>query len=58
MLLALISYWGIGFVLAYVLAFPMGMGGIGIWLGFVFGLLAATVLLLGRFALLLRRMQG
>jgi multidrug resistance protein, MATE family len=58
MLLALISYWGIGFVLAYVLAFPLEMGGIGIWLGFVFGLLAATVLLLGRFALLVRRMQA
>jgi len=58
MLLALISYWGIGFVLAYVLAFPLEFGGIGIWLGFVFGLLAATVLLLGRFALLVRRMPN
>jgi MATE family multidrug resistance protein len=57
MILALISYWGIGFVLAYALAFPMGWGGIGIWLGFVFGLLAASFLLLGRFALLVRRMQ-
>lgn len=57
MLLALISYWGIGFVLAYVLAFPLQFGGIGIWLGFVFGLLSATVLLLGRFALLVRRME-
>jgi MATE family multidrug resistance protein len=56
MLLALISYWGIGFVLAYVLAFPLGWGGIGIWLGFVFGLLAASFLLLGRFAILVRRM--
>jgi multidrug resistance protein, MATE family len=58
MLLALISYWGIGFVLAYVVAFPLGFGGIGIWLGFVFGLFAATVLLLGRFALLVRRLDA
>ncbi|MDB5550716.1 MAG: family efflux transporter [Rhizobium sp.] len=57
MILALISYWGIGFVLAYVLAFPLGWGGIGIWLGFVFGLLAASFLLLGRFAILVRRME-
>ena len=57
MILALISYWGIGFVLAYVLAFPLGWGGIGIWLGFVFGLLAASFLLLGRFVILIRRME-
>ena len=56
MILALISYWAIGFLLAYVLAFPMGFGGIGVWLGFVFGLLAAAVLLLGRFAVLVRRL--
>lgn len=56
MVLALVSYWGIGFLLAYILAFPMGFGGVGIWLGFVFGLLAATVLLLGRFAVLARRL--
>jgi multidrug resistance protein, MATE family len=58
MILALISYWGVGFVLAYVLAFPMGWGGIGIWVGFVFGLIAASVLLLGRFVILIRRMEA
>lgn len=58
MILALISYWGIGFVLAYVLAFPVGWGGIGIWVGFVFGLLAASLMLLGRFVILIRRMQA
>lgn len=56
MVLALVSYWGVGFVLAYILAFPLGFGGIGVWLGFVFGLATATVLLLGRFAILVRRM--
>ena len=58
MILALISYWAVGFVLAYMLAFPLGFGGIGIWLGFVFGLLAASILLLGRFAILVRRMPA
>ncbi|MBL0371922.1 MATE family efflux transporter [Rhizobium sp. KVB221] len=57
MILALISYWPVGFLLAYVLAFPFGMGGIGIWIGFVFGLIAASVLLLGRYVILVRR-QG
>jgi MATE family multidrug resistance protein len=56
MVLALISYWGVGFLLAYVLAFPMGFGGVGVWLGFVFGLFAATILLLGRFVVLVRRL--
>jgi MATE family multidrug resistance protein len=56
MVLALIAYWPIGFLLAYVLAFPMGMGGIGVWIGFLCGLIAAAVMLLGRFALLVRRM--
>lgn len=58
MILAIISYWLIGFVLAYVLAFPLGFGGIGVWLGFAFGLLAASVLLLGRFVILVRRMEA
>jgi MATE family multidrug resistance protein len=57
MVLALISYWGIGFVLAYVLAFPLGWGGVGIWIGFVFGLIAASFLLLGRYAILVQRMK-
>jgi MATE family multidrug resistance protein len=56
MILALISYWGIGFTLAYVLAFPYGFGGTGVWIGFVCGLAAAAVLLLGRYAILVRRL--
>ncbi len=33
MILAAISYWVIGIPSAYMLAFPMGFGGIGLWLG-------------------------
>jgi MATE family multidrug resistance protein len=55
LILALISYWAIGFSLAYILAFPLGFGGIGVWIGFLAGLAAASVLLLWRFALLARR---
>ncbi|TCL74815.1 MATE family efflux transporter [Rhizobium sp. BK251] len=55
MILALIAYWPIGFFLAWALAFPLGFGGIGIWYGFLLGLLAAAVMLCGRFYMLVRR---
>jgi MATE family multidrug resistance protein len=57
MFIAFISYWGIGFVLAYVLAFRAGMGGIGVWIGFLCGLGAAAVLLLWRYVLIVGRMR-
>jgi multidrug resistance protein, MATE family len=47
--LAAVSYWGVGLPCSYVLAFPMGMGGIGLWIGLVVGLAAAAVLLMIRF---------
>ena len=55
MVLALIAYWPIGFVLAYVLAFPLGFAGLGIWIGFLIGLAAAAVFLGWRFYALVRR---
>jgi MATE family multidrug resistance protein len=54
MLLALISYWPIGFLCAWFFAFPGGFGGIGIWFGFVGGLGAAAILLNWRFYRLLK----
>ena len=57
MVLALIAYWPVGFLLAYVLAFHFGYGGVGVWIGFLCGLLTASVLLLGRYAILVSRMQ-
>jgi MATE family multidrug resistance protein len=57
MILALIAYWPVGFLLAYLLAFHFGFGGIGVWIGFLCGLLTASVLLLGRYAILVSRMQ-
>ena len=48
MILATISYWGLGMPVGYVLAFGLGnfngMGAIGFWYGLVFGLFAAAVL--------------
>jgi len=49
MWLASISYWLIGIPASYVLAFPMGLGGVGLWFGLVVGLAAAAGLLMTRF---------
>jgi len=49
MVLAALSYWGIGIPLSYVLAFPLGYGGVGLWLGMVVGLTCAAVSLMARF---------
>ena len=49
MVLAAVSYWGIGIPCSYVLAFPLGYGGVGLWLGLVVGLAAAAVSLMARF---------
>jgi multidrug resistance protein, MATE family len=57
MVLALIAYWPIGFLCAYVFAFPLGFAGKGVWFGFVIGLAAAAVFLCGRFWLLVKRQK-
>ena len=57
MILALIAYWPIGFVCAWSFAFPLGLGGIGVWLGFLCGLAAAAILLNWRYFRMLAR-QG
>jgi MATE family multidrug resistance protein len=57
MIMALIAYWPIGFFLAWLLAFPFGFGGVGIWFGFLIGLASAAVMLCARFYILLREEQ-
>ena len=49
MIIAAISYWPIGLAAAYVLAFPLGYGGTGVWGGLVIGLAVASVSLTWRF---------
>ena len=49
MVLAAVSYFGIGLPAAYVLGFVVGWGAIGIWIGLVVGLAGAAVLLNHRF---------
>lgn len=54
MVLATISYWLVGIPCSYVLAFPLGFGGVGLWLGLVTGLVCASASLMWRFWLLVR----
>ena len=49
MVLAAFSYWGVGLGSGIGLAFAAGMQGAGLWLGFVFGLFTAAVMLTMRF---------
>ena len=49
MLIAVATYWGVGLPAGYALAFVMGLGPQGLWLGLVVGLSAAAVALSWRF---------
>ena len=49
MWLAAVSYWLIGIPCSYVLAFPLGYGGVGLWFGLVIGLFCAAASLMWRF---------
>lgn len=49
MLAAGVSYWLVGIPTSYVLAFPLGLGGVGLWFGLVIGLLVAATTMMWRF---------
>ncbi len=49
MVMAAVSYWLIGLPVSYIVAFPLGYGPGGIWVGLVVGLLVAAILLMRRF---------
>lgn len=51
MIFALIGYWVIGLGVGVILAFPMGLQGLGIWLGLASGLGTVAILLVLRWAL-------
>ena len=58
MALASVSYWLIGIPTSYVLAFPLGYGAVGLWLGLVVGLATAAISLMIRFWLRLPAPQA
>ena len=55
LVLSALSYWVIGFVTSYALAFPAGLGTVGIWIGFSFALIVQAMLLVWRFHVLTLR---
>lgn len=58
MLIALVSYWGVGLPASYGLAFGFGWGGLGIWWGLAAGLATAAALMTLRLTLRIRRLQA
>ena len=50
MVMALFAYWAVGMPVAYLMAFVVGMEGVGIWLGLAVGLAASAILMTARFA--------
>ena len=55
LLLAAFGYWGIGFAGSWLLAFPLGYGPVGLWLGLALGLAVVAVLLTVRLHLVAAR---
>jgi multidrug resistance protein, MATE family len=58
MLLAGISYWALGFPIAYYLSLHTEWGMRGLWFGFILGLSAAALLLSARFFFVMRRFEA
>lgn len=54
LLIAAFSFWIVGFASSYGLAFPAGLGAIGVWIGLSLGTGVFAVLLLWRFHVLTR----
>ena len=44
-----IAYWAIGIPVGYIMAFPVGLGVYGMWIGFIAGLTFSAVILTIRF---------
>lgn len=51
LIIALVGYWAIGAPIAWLLGFPLGMKGLGIWFGLAVGLATVAVVLTARWAL-------
>jgi multidrug resistance protein, MATE family len=53
----LAAHWAIGLPIGYVMAFPMGWGIVGVWMGLCSGLVAAGVMLLAAWVWRARRLD-
>ncbi|MEO0664881.1 MAG: MATE family efflux transporter [Pseudomonadota bacterium] len=47
--ITLVAYWALALPVAYILAFPLEMGAVGLWLGYTVGLAVAAVALPWRY---------
>lgn len=54
-IIAFFSYWVMGLPAGYMLAFHLGVGPVGIWIGLLMGLIFASILLTWRFHILSKR---
>jgi MATE family multidrug resistance protein len=57
LLLAALSYWAIGFTSACALAFWIGLGAVGVWIGLSIGTGLYAILLVLRFRKLTHRLK-
>lgn len=55
--IALTSYWGVGVVIGLLLAAFSSLGGLGLWVGLLFGLLTASALLAWRLSGVVTRLS-
>ncbi|WP_254448761.1 MATE family efflux transporter [Spirosoma rhododendri] len=55
--ISLFSYWVVALPLSYVLAFPLKLDAVGVWIGLLTGLTVAAVLLTVRFFRRIRRLH-
>jgi MATE family multidrug resistance protein len=46
---SIVAYWGVALPIGWVLAYPLGLGPVAIWIGFGIGLSLAGAMLTGRF---------
>lgn len=58
MIITVAAYWAVGMPLGYYLGIVKGAGAPGLWLGLIFGLLVAAILLTWRFWRLNQQYQG
>jgi len=49
MVLSLLTFWGVGLTSGYLLGFPFGLGGVGLWAGQSIGVAIAGVIFVWRF---------
>jgi multidrug resistance protein, MATE family len=55
MLLSLPTFWGVGLTSGYLLGFPLGFGGVGLWIGQSIGVAIAAMIFVWRFCQLTKR---